>query len=143
MYKILIADDEQAIVSLLSDYLKLNRYEVLVAYDGNEAVKQALKGPDLILLDVNMPGGDGFSVCSEWMPDLGRNLFREGLALCWWRFADRVRVRGRSMEKKGQMPVAVKHSPAKKDSMDFYNGNLRETCIFMQVFSFFLNSFVL
>lgn len=65
MYKILIVDDEQAIVSLLSDYLKLNRYEVLVAYDGNEAVKQALKGPDLILLDVNMPGCDGFSVCRQ------------------------------------------------------------------------------
>ncbi len=65
MYKILIADDEQAIVSLLSDYLKLNRYEVLEAYDGNEAVKQALKGPDLILLDVNMPGCDGFSVCRQ------------------------------------------------------------------------------
>ena len=58
MYKILIADDEQAIVSLLSDYLKLNRYEVLVAYDGNEAVKQALKGPDLILLEPH--GGHPF-----------------------------------------------------------------------------------
>ncbi|MGN0425194.1 MAG: response regulator transcription factor [Acetatifactor sp.] len=65
MYKILIVDDEQAIVSLLSDYLRLNRYEVLVAYDGNEAVKQALKGPDIILLDVNMPGCDGFSVCRK------------------------------------------------------------------------------
>lgn len=65
MYKILIVDDEQAIVSLLEDYLKLNRYEVLVAYDGNEAVKQALKGPDLILLDVNMPGCNGFSVCRQ------------------------------------------------------------------------------
>ena len=83
MYKILIADDEQAIVSLLSDYLKLNRYEVLVAYDGNEAVKQALKGPDLILLDVNMPGCDGFSVCSEWIHDLGRNLFGAVSGKAW------------------------------------------------------------
>ncbi|MGN0402761.1 MAG: response regulator transcription factor [Acetatifactor sp.] len=65
MYKILIVDDEQAIVSLLEDYLRLNNYEVMVAYDGNGAVKQALQQPDLILLDVNMPGCDGFSVCKQ------------------------------------------------------------------------------
>ena len=65
MYKILIVDDEKAIVSLLEDYLKLNNYEVMVAYDGNEAVRQALKQPDLILLDVNMPGRDGFLVCKQ------------------------------------------------------------------------------
>lgn len=65
MYKILIVDDEQAIVSLLEDYLKLNHYEVMTAYNGNDAVKMALKGPDLILLDVNMPGCDGFSVCKQ------------------------------------------------------------------------------
>lgn len=65
MYKILIVDDEEAIVSLLTDYLKLNSYEVLVAYNGSEAIKRALEKPDLILLDVNMPEGDGFSVCKQ------------------------------------------------------------------------------
>lgn len=65
MYKVLIVDDEQAIISLLEDYLKLNNYEVLVATDGVEAVKQALTQPDIILLDVNMPGMDGFSVCKQ------------------------------------------------------------------------------
>lgn len=65
MYKILIVDDEQAIVRLLEDYLQFNNYEVMVAHDGNEAVEQALKQPDLILLDVNMPGCDGFSVCKQ------------------------------------------------------------------------------
>lgn len=65
MYKVLIVDDEQAIICLLKDYLKLNNYEVLVATDGVEAVKQALTQPDIILLDVNMPGMDGFSVCKQ------------------------------------------------------------------------------
>lgn len=65
MYKILIVDDEEAIVSLLMDYLKLNNYKVLVAYNGSEAIKRALEKPDLILLDVNMPKLDGFSVCKQ------------------------------------------------------------------------------
>lgn len=65
MYKVLIVDDEEAIVSLISDYLKLNNYEVLVAYDGEEAVRKAFEKPDIILLDVNMPQQDGFSVCSQ------------------------------------------------------------------------------
>lgn len=65
MYKILIVDDEEAIVRLLSDYLNLNHYEVMVAYDGSEAIKRALEKPDLILLDVNMPELDGFSVCKQ------------------------------------------------------------------------------
>lgn len=65
MYKVLIVDDEEAIVSLLSDYLKLNNYEVLVAYDGEEAVRKAFEKPDIILLDVNMPEQDGFAVCSQ------------------------------------------------------------------------------
>lgn len=65
MYKILIVDDEEAIVSLIRDYLKLNNYETMVAYDGSEAIKKALEKPDLILLDVNMPELDGFSVCKH------------------------------------------------------------------------------
>lgn len=65
MYKVLIVDDEEAIVSLLDDYLKLNNYEVLVAYDGEEAVRKAFEKPDIILLDVNMPEQDGFAVCSQ------------------------------------------------------------------------------
>lgn len=65
MYRILIVDDEKAIVSLISDYLKINNYEVLTAYDGKDAVNKALMEPDLILLDVNMPECDGFSVCRQ------------------------------------------------------------------------------
>lgn len=65
MYKILVVDDEEAIVSLLCDYLQLNHYEVQVAYNGRDAVKKAMEKPDLILLDVNMPEMDGFHVCKQ------------------------------------------------------------------------------
>lgn len=65
MNRILIADDEKDVVSLLKDFLEIKGYEVLTAYDGTQAVDAASKNPDLILLDVNMPGSDGFEVCRK------------------------------------------------------------------------------
>lgn len=65
MAKLLIADDEADIVNLLRDYFEINGYEVLTAASGAEALKQAGKNPDLILLDINMPDGDGLSVCER------------------------------------------------------------------------------
>ena len=65
MYKILVADDEKDVVSLLRDYLELSGYCVYTAYNGVEAVEAASNAPDLILLDVNMPEMDGFEVCSR------------------------------------------------------------------------------
>lgn len=65
MYKILIADDEADVVSLIKDYFELNGYEVLRAYNGREALEMAVKQPDLILLDINMPQVDGISVCKK------------------------------------------------------------------------------
>ena len=55
MYKILIADDEEDVVSLLKDYLELNQYETICAYNGPDAVEKSRRNPDLILLDINMP----------------------------------------------------------------------------------------
>lgn len=63
MYRILIADDEPDIVSMLSDYFELNDYEVITASDGMEAIEMIKKSPDLIILDINMPHADGISVC--------------------------------------------------------------------------------
>ncbi len=63
MYKILIVDDEPNVVSLIKDYLELNGYEPLTAYNGEKAMALALQQPDLILLDVNMPHMDGLAVC--------------------------------------------------------------------------------
>ncbi len=63
--KILIADDEEGIVSFIKDALYSEGYEVWVAYDGDQAIEKASKQPDLILLDIMMPGKDGFLVCKE------------------------------------------------------------------------------
>jgi len=60
--KILIADDENDIVELLSYNLKKEGYEVFSASNGKEALEQAKLKPDVILLDVMMPELDGFEV---------------------------------------------------------------------------------
>ncbi|MFQ8599857.1 MAG: response regulator transcription factor [Oscillospiraceae bacterium] len=63
--KILIVDDEIDIVELLQDYFTLNGYETLTATSGEEAIRKAEKRPDLILLDIGMPGLDGLQVCAK------------------------------------------------------------------------------
>lgn len=61
--KILIVDDEEDIVTMLARFFRGKGYEVLTALDGEEAVKQAERMPDVILLDINMPKMDGLTVC--------------------------------------------------------------------------------
>lgn len=64
--KILIVDDEKAIVDILNHNLKREGYETVVAYDGEEAISVYEKEkPDLVLLDVMLPKMDGFSVCKN------------------------------------------------------------------------------
>ncbi|MDO3411035.1 response regulator transcription factor [Saccharibacillus sp. CPCC 101409] len=62
-YTLLIADDERDIRDMLASYFGKCGYEVLLAEGGREAVRIALRGPDLILLDVGMPDMDGLEVC--------------------------------------------------------------------------------
>ena len=63
--KILIADDEKGLVSMMKAYFELSGYQVLTACGGNEALKKAACCPDIILLDINMPDMDGFTVCQR------------------------------------------------------------------------------
>ncbi len=65
MYTILIADDEKDIVSMLKCYFEMNGFRTLTAYDGAQAVEMAMKQPDIILLDVNMPEQNGLAVCRK------------------------------------------------------------------------------
>lgn len=61
--KVLIVDDELDVVRALKMRFAANGYEVVTASDGVQATSQALKErPDLIVLDIGMPGGDGFVV---------------------------------------------------------------------------------
>ena len=69
---ILIADDATENVALLSRILKMSGYNVQAAADGDQVVAYAKASPpDLILLDVNMPGMDGFEACRRLKEDEG------------------------------------------------------------------------
>ena len=66
MTKILIVDDEPSITNLVSAYLKREGYEVYTAADGNAGLKAARAfKPDLIILDVMLPGMDGIELLSR------------------------------------------------------------------------------
>ena len=65
---LLIVDDEPDVLAMLQDYFEIGNYQVLTAPDGPSAIRLATQQPDLILLDVNMPGLDGFEVCKHIRP---------------------------------------------------------------------------
>lgn len=62
-HKILVVDDEVMISELLSDHLGDEGYEVYTANSADQALKLLPKNPDLIILDINMPGMDGLELC--------------------------------------------------------------------------------
>jgi two-component system response regulator VicR len=64
--KVLVVEDEQTILDIVSFNLEKEGFEVLTAMDGDEGMDMALhSNPDLILLDVMLPGIDGFEICKE------------------------------------------------------------------------------
>jgi DNA-binding response OmpR family regulator len=66
MPTLLVVDDERSLVELLRSYLEAEGFTVLVAYDGISAVDIARAArPDLVVLDVMLPGRDGIDVCRE------------------------------------------------------------------------------
>jgi len=64
--KILVVDDNEDNANIIRDYLEARGYPITVAYSGDEAMAQfeSVK-PSLVLLDVMMPGMDGWQVCRE------------------------------------------------------------------------------
>lgn len=66
MSKILIVEDEEAIADLEKDYLELSGFKVEVANDGHGGLAKALKeNYDLFILDLMLPGVDGFDMCRQ------------------------------------------------------------------------------
>ena len=66
MSRILIVEDEETIADLERDYLELSGFEVEVAKDGETGLEKALTDQfDLVILDLMLPGVDGFEICRE------------------------------------------------------------------------------
>ncbi len=64
--KILIIEDDDDIASIEQDYLEVSGYEVIVEENGTKGLAEAMVGDyDLILLDVMLPGMDGFQICRK------------------------------------------------------------------------------
>ncbi len=80
--KLLIVDDEPGIVDMLKSYFE-PQYEVLTAYSGDEALRKVAAVPDLILLDINMPGMDGLAVCRKIRAKLGLHTLHGYLETVW------------------------------------------------------------
>lgn len=64
-HRLLIVDDEKAILDMLRTSFELEGYEVMTAAGGAEALRLMERSPDLVLLDINMPDIDGISVCKR------------------------------------------------------------------------------
>lgn len=66
MAKILIIEDDAAIAAIEQDYLEIENFETEIAADGKTGLSRGLSGEfDLILLDLMLPGMDGFAVCRK------------------------------------------------------------------------------
>lgn len=64
--KILVVDDEPASVKLIADWLSSQDYEVETASGGREAVEKSLESPpDVVIMDIRMPGVDGYEACRK------------------------------------------------------------------------------
>ncbi len=55
MHKILLVDDDRELTSLLKELLEMEGFNVVIAYDGEQALQQIDSSIDLLLLDVMMP----------------------------------------------------------------------------------------
>ena len=68
--RIMIVEDEERLATLTREYLESNGFDVSVEGDGNRAVDRILnEKPDLVILDVMLPGEDGLGVCRRVRPD--------------------------------------------------------------------------
>ena len=71
MSKILIIDDDVDLVAVMKGVLESEKYDVIIAMNGQEGLAQAKKEkPDLIILDINMPVMDGFLFADEFNRDM-------------------------------------------------------------------------
>ena len=76
--KILLIDDDPDVHTVVKKILEPRSYQVVSAYDGNEGLRSVVEErPDLIILDVVMPGKHGFEVCRELKTDERYHFFAD------------------------------------------------------------------
>jgi two-component system response regulator RstA len=64
--RVLIVEDDERLASLTQEYLIRNGLEVGIEMDGNRAIRRIIEDqPDIVVLDLMLPGADGLSVCRE------------------------------------------------------------------------------
>ncbi len=67
--RILIVEDDERLAALTQDYLRKNGLDVAIEMDGKQAIERIInEQPDLVVLDVMLPGSDGLTVCREVRP---------------------------------------------------------------------------
>ena len=97
--RILVVDDEPANVALVSRLMKRFGYEIATAPNGEEALEAVGRvRPDVILLDVNMPGLDGFEVCRRLKADAATRLIPVVLLTGLSAVEDRVKAASRLVQ---------------------------------------------
>ncbi len=63
-YRVLLVEDDAPLASMVADFLSANNFEVTIEGRGDVAAERILReSPDAVVLDVNLPGQDGFTVC--------------------------------------------------------------------------------
>jgi len=121
--KILIIEDEQQIISVLSRVMKKAGFEVIAAEDGKEGLGKALKyNPDLILLDIVLPVMDGITFLEKYHKTVGEDKVPV-IVLSNLDSADKIE----ESIKKGASDYLVKTNWTLKDIVDKVNTILKES----------------
>lgn len=102
--KILIVEDDERLATLTREYLESNGMEVAVVNDGEEAIRRIRADqPDLVVLDLMLPGADGLTVCREVRP-----AFKNPILMLTARTDDMDQVLGLEMGADDYVPKPVK-----------------------------------
>lgn len=102
--QVMIVEDDERLAALTSDYLKANGIAVTVVANGNEAIRRIpSEQPDLVVLDLMLPGADGLTVCREVRRD-----FRNPILMLTARTDDMDQILGLEMGADDYVPKPVK-----------------------------------
>ena len=115
--KILVVDDEEKNVKLLEALLLPRGYEVVKAFNGEEALLQVQQErPDLILLDIMMPVMDGFEVCKILKDNADTRLIPVVIMTALAMKGDEERLRAEGFDGYMAKPIAIKEVPKMVES---------------------------